>query len=102
MSNFKVGQKVVCVIKIPNYDLSNTFYDGLKMPIKDEIYTIRDIDVSGNEQYLLLNEIVNSPMITKQGICEIMFKYDWFAPLNHAFADEVESMIKEQLKEEHV
>ena len=98
MSNFKVGQKVVCIEDNFRYDINERLL-GVTFPLKNEIYTIRAIKATGA---LLFKEIVNPEIMYLHGLAELGFKQYRFRALDHAFADEVEAMIKEQLKEEYV
>jgi len=79
MSNFKVGQKVVCI--------RETISKNIKL---NEIYTITGLfdDSTG----VTLKEVNPSPGYH-------VFYSSYFRPLDHAFADEVEAMIKEQVKQ---
>jgi len=97
MSNFKVGQKVVCLINFKRDEFDIEY--NVKVPLKNEIYTIRAFD--GNDS-IYLQEIINPNLYYDEGYGECSFDISRFRPLDHAFADEVEAMIKEQLKEEYV
>jgi len=96
MSNFKVGQKVVCVERPPR-DNFDEFY-GLVDPLLNDIYTIRELDGI----YIRLEEIKNPLLQYSDGVNECAFKASYFRPLDHAFADEVEAMIKEQIKQDEL
>ena len=85
MSNFKIGQKVVCV------DPKNTVNKNL---VYGEIYTIVGIRIETGG--LSLKEAPATSIGNFSGY----YDKNRFRPLDHAFADEVEAMIKEQLKEE--
>lgn len=91
MSNFKVGQKVVCV------DSSGT---GRFKPItKGEIYTIRYITIGLNELSVIIPAVLLEEVINDVNIIGLENAYASrrFRPLDHAFADKVEAMIKKSL-----
>jgi hypothetical protein len=92
MSNFKIGQKVVCIYTFED--------DGETIdPVKGEMYTIREIDNLGG---LLFEEIINIIRYYSEGPAERSFHPCRFRPLDHAFADKVEAMIKEQVKKQEL
>jgi len=91
MSNFKVGQKVVCVIE-DNFSDKVYNIQGYGPKI-NEIVTINWVGIAEGTPCLGFEEY------TYYNACWDDFQ---FRPLDNAFADEVESMIKEQLKEEYV
>ena len=74
MSNFHVGQKVVCIDD-----------DGLHLrpdedgPCKGQVYTIRGF----NEQVggLLLIEVINFPQLYREGYGELSFRPSRFRPV---------------------
>ena len=77
MSNFKIGQKVVCVKPI----------DSL---VKNEIYTILSV---------LPPRFKDCGIVLKEVKCEFFpyaFKSSRFRPLDHQFAEDVIKMICEQ------
>jgi len=97
MSNFKVGQKVVCIddSKQGGINIIN-----LVPLIKGEIYTITEF-VECDYGYIGIT--------TKEQGCMYFYngkiagnKIERFRPLDHAFADEVEAMIKEQVKQDEL
>ena len=100
MSNFKVGQKVVC-IKTPSIDEDEVAL-GCKGPVVNNMYAIRAIIFVKGEWCLVFEEIINPIIQWLDALAEIVFVQYNFRPLTYAFADEVESMIKEQIKEEYV
>lgn len=74
MSNFRVGQKVVCI----NDKNFNHRY-GEECPKNGHIYSIRGIYPSGDSVWL--EEIINPKFAYKQGIGEVAF-FKWrFRPL---------------------
>lgn len=89
MSNFKVGQKVVCIHE-DNSDILNIGLDDTG-PMLHEIVTINYI--GANDLGLPCLEFYEYP---NDNACWDEWQ---FRPLDHAFADEVEAMIKEQVKQ---
>jgi len=85
MSNFKVGQKVVCI-----YFDNICVNTGLKAP-----------HPKVNEMVVI--EFIEDSYLTLKGYPK-KYGYDPrnFRPLDHAFADEVEAMIKEQVKQDEL
>lgn len=96
MSNFKVGQKVVCVDSSVNRKPQIT-YSG-RYIIKDEIYTIKGFNPVTEGVYLeehvmgFYNNMVNPK---HQGM-EASYRVERFRHLHHEFAEEVISMLLEQ------
>lgn len=87
MSNFKIGQKVVCVDAPSNENRKYKEY----MPVKNEIYTIRGF----YRESLYLEEIINEVYVYDNGVSEVSFKSCRFRPLDHQFAEDVIAYITE-------
>jgi hypothetical protein len=101
MSNFKVGEKVVCIdSRVNDYRFIEL---GLIYPIKNEIYTIRKIftSISGNVTFYL-EEIINVPMNTVAGFIEVGFKSSRFRKLDHQFGEDVIADIIKKVKQEEL
>jgi hypothetical protein len=100
MSNFKVGEKVVCV-----YD-SNAKGDecvqGEIKPQHGEIYTIRGFFYYGGCCGIYLKEIVNIPRQYSEGFSECCWSIDCFRKLDHAHTERICAEIIESLKVEEV
>jgi len=96
MSNFKIGEKVVC---IGNFEKRPNEID----PIKGEIYTIREIiqnRPNDGKTGLKFEEIINLPQKYNEGFSECNFLSDKFRKLDHQFADKICAEIIESLKVE--
>lgn len=102
MCNFKVGQRVVFVdeFKMRLCPIEKAL--GVIMPIKNKVYTIREIDFVDGDFGLRLIEIINPKLRYDYGkdYGEICFSASRFRPLDEQFADEIEAYIKEKVKEE--
>ena len=98
MSNFKVGEKVVCV----SNDFIRSYSDEI-FPIKGEIYTIREIlsRRDGNTG-LKFEEIVNPKKHYIGGFVECNFNSLKFRKLDHQFGEDVIAEIIKQVKEEEL
>jgi len=97
MSNFKVGQKVVCVKSNPRqYDEAEDYY-GVRFPVVKEMYTIREMELIDKVLCFHFEELVNPKIQYLDGYDEVWFKNECFRPLDHAFADSIEAMIKKSL-----
>lgn len=100
---FDVGQKVVCI----NDDFSATVrHIYRQLPVKDEIYTVRDVRIgraqvttsgAGEVSYLVLLEELHNPddpYMAENAAEEMGFRSDRFAPLeeleNSEYAEEEE------------
>lgn len=86
MSNFKIGEKVVCVDETPN--------GSSKGLVKNEIYTIQDICIDVcDEVGLILFELKSNH-----------YKGSWaakrFRKLDHQFGEDVCAEILKKVKEE--
>lgn len=86
MSNFKIGQKVVATVTFKGDENL-----GVRNPIKNEIYTIREIEC----EYLRFCEIINPVLRYKDGTKEVAYNPKRFRPLDHQFAEDVISYITE-------
>ncbi len=94
MSNFKVGQKVVCLGTIPRTDRYGRI--GFLRPSKDEIVTVHSYinhEFIKIEEYLF--DIDGKPM---------GFKYTHFEPLklDYNFVEEVINQVKPKHHEESI
>lgn len=77
--NFKIGQKVVCIVDKWEYRGTE-----MKLPLKDGIYQIRGFYLSpwgGPQVGLYLEEIVNPPRQWNEGYGECAFNAERFRPL---------------------
>lgn len=79
MSNFHVGQKVVC---IGHRKLFGHPYDLCNWPVKGGVYTIGSITDHGGDKVLLtLREVDNSHMVPEYSRLEPGFPYQRFRPV---------------------
>ena len=87
MSNFKVGEKVVCINPVHNL-------------IKNEIYTVSCIFEKFGEYGILVSEL--QPIAT--GILNGLYYYsiNRFRKLDHQFAEDLCKELAEQAKEEQL
>lgn len=77
MWDFELGQQVVCID-----DEGFSFRSNEKCPIKDGIYTIRDLMVDDEGELILrLFEIVNQPMLYDNEFTECWFIASRFRPV---------------------
>jgi hypothetical protein len=100
MSNFSIGEKVVCVDDKFPPDISK-LYDAL--PVKDSTYVVRDIRLGINlilegDVSVLLIGLVNPKADSKAGL-ERGFRADRFRPLEE-FRNEKSASKPEQEKKE--
>ena len=95
MSNFKTGEKVVCLhgFKTTTYKIKY----NLKYPIKGEIYTIREIDEDG---YLRFEELINPKLNYSNGFSEAVFNPLKFRKLDTQFAEDLCKELIQQVKKE--
>lgn len=92
MSNFKKGQKVVCIFQFSNNPKP---IDKITLPEKDKIYTVREVIRRENRVGILLEEIVNKPLNHKHGFGEQGFVVEGFRPLKY---DNISAEILEKFK----
>jgi hypothetical protein len=98
MSNFKIGEKVVCINAFKGIcDKQKSL--GVNPPIKGEIYTIRCIDVDG---YLTFEELINPKVNYRNGFLEATFNPDKFRKLDYAHTERICAEIIESLKVEEL
>lgn len=88
MNNFKIGQRVVCIIPFEGKDIFNNRRPDVPQPIVNQDYTVSELDGG----FIGLAEL--HPYYTYD---ETKFK-----ALDESFADEVESNIAKQVKEEEL
>jgi len=97
MSNFKIGEKVVCVnnsnIQIDELELRI----GCRIPIEKEIYTIRQIIYDDGDCFML-EEIINPKLEYDRGMGEMYFYATRFRKLDHAFGEKICAEILESVK----
>lgn len=98
MSNFKVGEKVVCIDNTPKQIQLKEL--GFIYPKNNEIYTVRGFTPSGTG--IFLEEIINLPMRTHSGMAEIGFEMRRFRKLDHQFAEDLCKELAKQVKEEQL
>lgn len=77
MSNFRVGQKVVCVSDDWNAD----FYEGEHRPIKGNVYTIREISNGRKIPVVLRFEELVNPKLYCGGTSECRYNANKFRPV---------------------
>lgn len=77
MSNFRVGQKVVCIKK----DTWNNIKHNETCPRFGEVLTVRCIDHDFEGAWLRFEEIVNPLIEYSCGLCEAHFRSDRFRPV---------------------
>jgi hypothetical protein len=100
MSNFSIGDKVVCVDDKFPPDISK-LYDAL--PVKDTTYVVRDIRLGINltlegDVSVLLIGLVNPKADSKAGL-ERGFRADRFRPLEELRNEQTASKSVEEKKE---
>jgi hypothetical protein len=100
MSNFNIGDKVVCVDDKFPPDISK-LYDAL--PVKDVTYVVRDIRLGINltlegDVSVLLIGLVNPKADSKAGL-ERGFRADRFRPLEELRNEKTETQSDEEKKE---
>jgi hypothetical protein len=100
MSNFSIGDKVVCVDDKFPPDISK-LYDAL--PVKDSTYVVRDIRLGINltmegDVSVLLIGLVNPKADSKANL-ERGFRADRFRPLEELRGEKTESTDVEEKKE---
>lgn len=78
---FRVGQKVVCILRHPN-----PFPDAI-YPDLGPVYTIREINEWSYGTLVMLNEIDNSHLVGKLGRLEPGFIASAFRPIVERKAD---------------
>jgi len=98
--SFKPGTKVVCI----NSDFSMhpmivEHYQAL--PLKDQVYTVREVRPMGAEGGILIEELKNTPVFFAHfgGKLEPAFNPKRFAPLNEIESEEATEAVEEMLKE---
>ena len=104
MSNFKIGEKVVCV---DSSGFISCFVErkyNVKYPLKNEIYTIRDIISQNGLIGLRFFEIINTPLGYNEGtnFGEKAFNSTRFRKLDHDFAENLLKEISEAMKSETI
>jgi hypothetical protein len=79
MSNFRVGQKVVCVADYWTKDC----YDGVRYPTEGEVYTLRTVEFDERHGcvFVHLEEIKNPVLRYQGGMLESSFDALAFRPL---------------------
>ncbi len=87
MSNFKIGEKVVCLISFTGQNRPDT--DKLILPIKNVIYTIRTIESNCRGTFIRLEEITNPLLKYRSSVSEAQFCIKKFRKLDHQFAEDV-------------
>ena len=100
MSNFKRGEKVVCINNI--YLEEEKIKIGIKCPIKNKFYTIRGF--KGNKDAILVNEIIN-PLCyygNKNIPEENGFYLHHFKKLDYEFAENLLKEISESVNKKHL
>lgn len=81
MWNVKVGDKVVCI----NDTFDAIRRENLNLPVKDEIYTVREVRTSTEKPLnLLLEEVVNIARQWKDFFGEPSFDISRFRPLKES------------------
>lgn len=84
MTPFKVGMKVICVTTFKN---NPPQFEQCIQPVKDKIYTIRDILIGKKGKVgLLLEEIINKPTAHEGGFGEQGFIITGFRPIQYTSA----------------
>lgn len=95
---FKVGQKVVCIEGFERCIEKAKIFNTI-LPIKGNIYTVRNVINYPYGVFLTFKEIFNPVLIN--GL-EADFDAACFRAMSESFADEVIERIKEQIKEEEL
>lgn len=92
----KIGDKVKCINDVFKFDRSTPKeYNGIKLPKKDEIYTIRRVVVARYDQsYGLLLEEIKNPEIyhSNGGKKEPIFGIERFVDIQHIRNDKLEEL----------
>lgn len=97
---FSVNEKVVCIktYKILEVDIEV----GNVLPVKGEMYTIRDIFVQQGDVFFTFHELVNPIVEYEDGVNEIQFWHGNFRKLDHSFAENLLAKMIEQNREEEL
>lgn len=95
---FKINEKVICIDDIIPHD--KLIRLGVKVPLKNEIYTIREFD--RNNTTVRLVEISNPKLNFYDGSNELSFLIHHFKKLDHSFAVNLLKEITEQVIEEQL
>ena len=95
---FSINEKVVCIktYKVLEIDIEV----GNVLPVKGEMYTIRDIAIYNNEPFFKFYELVNPIIEYENGMNELEFWHGNFRKLDHSFAENLLAELIEQNKEE--
>lgn len=101
MSNFKIGEKVVC-INCNDILHPKEIALGCKNPIPNEIYTIREIIYIENRLSFRFEEIINPKIKYIDGYDECSYLSHNYRKLDHQFADDICAELVKQVKEEQL
>lgn len=99
---FKIGEKVVFVDDSGIFGSENERRVGVKFPIKNNIYTIREIETLNGITGFRLEEIVNRVFGYNGGkdVGEKAFKAERFRKLDYDFAENLLAEITESVMQE--
>lgn len=98
--SFKPGTRVICVNSdFSMYPMITEHYQAL--PIKNNVYTVKEVRPMGAEGGILLEELSNSPVFFPHfgGKMEPAFNPNRFRPLDTLENEEAEKAVEELLKE---
>ena len=98
---FKIGEKVVA-LKTFRFD-SHEFENGVRHPVKNEIYIIRTIEFQEGEVCLRFEEIINPELGYENGNDwgEVHYVAYEFRKLDYQFAENLLEKIMKEVVEEH-
>jgi hypothetical protein len=96
---FAIGEKIVYIGNIELHP--EEIEDGVRSPIKNEIYTVRNFGDSDEINHTLrVEEIVNPILEYEEGLDEKAWYFHHFRKLDHQFAEDLLSEITRKVKEE--
>lgn len=93
---FRIGQKVVCIHSGGWKNIGEGESSNGVHPKKDEVVTIKEMEVLSGQLYLILEEYY-----MESGI-RCAWNSSMFRPLDDKFAEEVLKKIKEEIEQEEL
>lgn len=95
----KVGSKIVAIVHF--HQVTRT-HPGHIVPIKGEIYTVRDILKTSYATGVYLKEIVNAPYQFNDGFNEMAWNIVYFWEVDEMFAENLLNEISEEVEQEEL
>lgn len=90
---FQIGKQVVC-LKDGWFNKNARCFKGCIWPVKDGVYTIRDIRKDSEDSASFLFEEIRNPTLTlKEGMTEIRFVTRNFRPVKDTSIDDFTAML---------